>query len=330
MKILLLFLFVYFVSGISSLDGYYERSFQGFINQYKKSYSEQNYQRKFETFKSNLDYIEKHNSDPTKTFKLKMNQFGDLTNKEFSSAFLFEIKNRTRPLHLQPEDPSPVALPTSWDWRAKGAVTKVKDQGQCGSCWAFSVTGTVESCHFINTGKLVSVSEQDLVDCSTQDGNQGCNGGLMDGGYLYIIQNGGIDSESCYPYSALDGTCHYNKSCCASTITSYTDLPQGDEAALQKAVYITTISVAMDASHSSFQFYSGGVYYEPECSSTNVDHTGLAVGWGVLSGVDYWIVKNSWTVDWGMEGYILMSRNRGNNCGIASMSSYPTGCFDCK
>jgi len=258
-----------------------------------------------------------------------MNKFGDLTNKEFSSKFLFELKNRTK-LHLQQQDPSPNALPTSWDWRTKGAVTPIKVQGQCGSCWAFSVTGAVESCHFINTGKLVSLSEQNIMDCSTQDDDQGCNGGLMDGGYQYIMENHGIDSESCYPYLAQDGTCQYTNSCCASTLSNYTDLPVGDEAALQRGVYVATVSVGMDASQTSFQFYSGGVYYEPQCSSTNLDHSALVVGWGVLSGNAYWIVKNSWGEDWGMSGYILMSRNRGNNCGIATMASYAMGCFDCK
>jgi len=303
----------------------YEKEFLQFVKDYKREYTQQEYQIRFEIFKQNLQFIENHNLNASHTFKLKMNQFGDLTNSEYKIKYTSLLKQSKEPHY---SNFNKISLPTSWDWRAKGAVTPIKSQGQCGSCWAFSVTGAVEGCHFINTGKLVSVSEQNLVDCDTTD--DGCNGGLMDNGYQYIINNHGIDSESCYPYTSEDGTCHYSASCCASTVTNYTDVAVGNENALQIATYYTTVAVGVDASLSSFQFYTSGVYYDPDCSSTNLDHSMLVVGWGVETGSDYWIVKNSWAKDWGMQGYILMSRNKGNNCGIASMASYVTGCFDCK
>ncbi len=145
----------------------------------------------------------------------------------------------------------------------------------------------------------------------------------MDNAFQYIIDNGGIDTEASYPYTAEDGSCHYDAANSGATLSSYQDISSGDEAGLLAALAITPISVAIDASQSSFQFYSGGVYYEPACSSTQLDHGVLAVGWGTDSGNDYYIVKNSWGADWGLNGYIWMARNKDNNCGIATSASYP-------
>jgi cathepsin L len=162
------------------------------------------------------------------------------------------------------------------------------------------------------------------MDCSTSYGNQGCDGGLMDDAFKYIIANNGVDTESSYPYEEKQGTCKFKAANVGATISGYTDVTTGSEPALQTAVIQQPVSVAIDASHESFQLYTSGVYYESACSSTTLDHGVLAIGYGVDGSDDYWLVKNSWGTTWGISGYIWMSRNKDNNCGIATAASYPT------
>jgi len=313
----------------------YLQEWRAFTDKYEKTYNHDEAYYRYKIFKSHVDYVDKFNSELAhkRTFSVGINKFSDLTNEEFRKFFLgtnVDAKNYVKTgLPFVPKV-NFKALPQSWNWTAMGAVTPIKNQGQCGSCWSFSTTGSTEGCHQIAMKTLIGLSEQNLVDCSQSEGNEGCEGGLMDDAFKYIIANKGIDTENSYPYTAEDGTCHYSASNCGTTITSYTDVAEGSEPDLQVAVEGAPVSVAIDAGEASFQAYTSGVYYEPECSSTQLDHGVLAVGWGEASeGGAYWIVKNSWGVDWGMEGYIWMARNRNNNCGIATMASYPTGCGNC-
>ena len=310
----------------------YDKSWEKFKVVHSKSYhsiQEEIYRRN--VFKKNALVIEEHNKEYNlgkKSYTLGINQFTDLEHWEYMqrNGYLFKkTVNRTREgsRYLKPSN---VALPDSVDWRTKGYVTPVKDQGQCGSCWAFSTTGSMEGQHFKATGNLRSLSEQQLIDCSDDYGNEGCNGGLMDQSFQYIEASGGLETESDYPYTAKKDDCTFDQSKAVATCTGYTDVESGSETDLQSAVAtVGPVSVAIDANHQSFQSYKSGVYDEPECSSIQLDHGVLVVGYGTDSdsGKDYWLVKNSWAETWGDDGYIKMSRNNDNQCGIATSASYP-------
>nr|ATU82738.1 secreted C13 protease-like protein [Pristhesancus plagipennis] len=290
---------------------------------YKNSFEEL---FRMNVYRENKRKIEEHNQkfeNGEVTYNLKMNHFGDLMQHEFK-ALMNRLKPSQKVSNNQVFQPTGDKVADSVDWRDKGAVTAIKDQGQCGSCWAFSTTGSLEGQLFIKNKKLVSVSEQQLVDCSGDYGNEGCNGGLMDSAFEYIKANGGIDTESSYPYEAEDDKCRFNKKNVAGTVVGFVDIKSGDEDALKEAVAsIGPISVAIDAGNMSFQFYSSGVYNEPWCSDSSLDHGVLAVGYGTDNSHDYWLVKNSWGTVWGMDGYIKMTRNKNNQCGIATQASYP-------
>merc|ERR1711970_254702 len=294
-------------------------------NAHGKLYSGQREVLRREIWESNLDYIQRHNVEADRgmhTYWMGENQFTDLTNGEFRAMMNgYLMSNRTSSVQFVS---TLTDVPDAVDWRDKGYVTKVKNQERCGSCWAFSTTGSLEGQTFKKTGKLVSLSEQNLVDCSTKYGNNGCEGGLMDQAFQYIKENPGIDTEKSYPYEAVDGTCRFKKENVGAEDTGFVDITEGSEDELQKAVAtVGPISVAIDASHFSFQFYHHGVYNEKRCSSTRLDHGVLAVGYGTYKEQDYWLVKNSWGTSWGLDGYIMMTRNKKNQCGIATKASYP-------
>uniref|UniRef100_A0A8C2D7J7 Cathepsin 12 n=1 Tax=Cyprinus carpio TaxID=7962 RepID=A0A8C2D7J7_CYPCA len=205
---------------------------------------------------------------------------------------------------------------TNVDYRAQGYVTEVKDQGYCGSCWAFSTTGAIEGQMFKRTGRLMSLSEQQLVDCSRTYGTYGCSGAWMANAYDYVIHKG-LESSDSYPYTSAVSHLRYSA-------LDYSFIPAGDEQALADAVAtIGPITVAIDADHPSFLFYSSGIYKESNCNPNNLNHAVLVVGYGSEGGKDYWIIKNSWGTGWGEGGYMRMIRNGKNTCGIASYALYP-------
>uniref|UniRef100_G1QA95 Cathepsin V n=1 Tax=Myotis lucifugus TaxID=59463 RepID=G1QA95_MYOLU len=259
------------------------------------------------------------------SFTLAMNAFGDMTNEEFMQVMNGHQNQKCKKRRVF-QEPCLAEIPPTVDWRKEGYVTPVKYQGHCGSCWAFSATGALEGQMFWKTGKLISLSEQNLVDCSQAQGNEGCNGGLMDNAFQYVKSNGGLGSEESYPYQVKVGPCKYRPEDSVANDTGFVDIPEQETAFMKAMATVGPISVAIDASHLSFQFYEDGICYERHCSSG--DHGILVVGYGFegeeSSNNKYWIVKNSWGEAWGKNGYIKMAKDRNNHCGIATTASYPT------
>ncbi|XP_047970551.1 zingipain-2-like [Salvia hispanica] len=285
--------------------------------------------KRFDIFKDNYNYINEHNA-LNRTYKVGLNQFADLTHAEYKSMYLgtridahrrFARSKNASPRYLSRAGDR---LPESVDWRKTGAVAPIKNQGTCGSCWAFSTVAAVEAINKIVTGEMITLSEQELVDCDRTQ-NSGCNGGLMDYAFQFIISNGGMDTEEDYPYRGADGQCDLNRrNAKVVTIDGYEDVPQ-DEKALQKAVAHQPVSVGIEASGRALQLYSSGVF-TGGCG-TELDHGVVVVGYGRERGVDYWLVRNSWGTNWGEDGYFRLERNvrdASGKCGIAMIASYPT------
>jgi C1A family cysteine protease len=255
-----------------------------------------------------------------------LNQFSHLTEDEWRDA----VRLSTRPPNLRRDGALRVhgepmhAAPSSIDWVSKGAVTPVKNQGQCGSCWSFSTTGAMEGAYFLAGNKLTSFSEQELVSCDKSD--NGCNGGWMDAAFTWIKKNGGITTEAAYPYTSSTGQTGSCKGTGGSVANSapkgYVDVQADSVSALMDAVAQQPVSIAIQANQAAFQSYKSGVLTS-SCGQ-QLDHGVLAVGYGTLNGVDYWKVKNSWGSSWGDDGYILIERSSKNLCGVLSAASYPT------
>ncbi|XP_062224716.1 senescence-specific cysteine protease SAG39-like [Phragmites australis] len=284
--------------------------------------------RRFEVFKANVAFIESVNARNHK-FWLEANRFADLTDDEFRASRTGYKKPASKgwTTGFRSANVSLDDLPASVDWRTKGAVTPIKDQGECGCCWAFSTVASMEGVVKQSTGKLISLSEQELVDCDVNGMDQGCEGGEMDDAFQFIIDNGGLTTETNYPYTASDGSCNSNKeSNEAASIKGYEDVPVNDEESLRKAVANQPVSVAVDGGDSHFRFYKGGIL--SGACGTELDHGIAAVGYGVASdGTKYWLMKNSWGTSWGEDGYIRMERDVSDQegmCGLAMQPSYPT------
>jgi len=303
----------------------YSFMFRAFKTQFGKKYCSEEEAMRYAIFKVNMDKIAAHNAKGL-SYTMAMNEFGDLTSQEFAAGRIGGFVPRRLRVRSNIGRANPVSIPSSVDWSQQGAVTPIKNQGQCGSCWAFSTTGSVEGVNEINGHGLVSLSEQQLVDCSGAEGNQGCNGGLMDSAFEYIIKNGGLCTEASYPYKARDGMC--DTSCNKVVqISGYTDVPRNNAEAFKEAIAQQPVSVAIEADQGTFQFYSGGVL-TGNCG-TRLDHGVLAVGYGTMSGTEYYKVKNSWGASWGMSGYVLLGAGSSYNggagqCGILSQPSWPS------
>jgi cathepsin L len=284
-------------------------------------------------FFKRLADIELHNykaSIGQVSFTMGINEFSDMDDSELlARASCVKGHDATlarKPMSLSLPDPDNLPdLPETVDWTTRGYVTPVKNQESCGSCWAFATTGALEGQIKRTTGKLVSLSEQNLVDCATTWGSYGCSGGWMHYAFQYIADNGGIDTEESYPYTQREGTCRYSEDFNAARDTGVTLVASGDEDALKYAVATYgPVAVAIDADQPAFSAYQDGVYNDTTCTNS-ITHAVLVVGYGTYAPTrqDYWLVKNSWGEFWGLNGYIRMSRNNGNQCAIATYAMLP-------
>jgi C1A family cysteine protease len=343
MRILSVFSIImyFFVGGITSANNIEEQydlsQFKLFQKLFNKVYPTlEDFHYRFSVFRENLRAIVLHNLEPGTNFTMGVNNFSDLTAEEFHWEYVgkyvrdFDYDDNDKSGFLrfgkkcQSYQYSGASVPDLVDWRKKNAVTSIKDQGQCGSCWSFSSTGAIEGAWAISTGNLVNLSEQQLVDCSKKYGNLGCNGGMMDNAFEYVIDNGQCaDAE--YPYTAKGGSCH---SCTTvAKLSDCYDVPTNNQLALKEAVALKgPISIAIEADTKVFQSYSSGVITSSSCG-TNLDHGVLIVGYGEENGIKYWLVKNSWGTSWGENGYVKIARSDSTNdagiCGVAMETSYP-------
>ncbi|XP_014247508.1 digestive cysteine proteinase 2 [Cimex lectularius] len=319
---------------IHNEDRHIDHAWTNFKDSMMKTYdNDTEHDRRKIVFKHNFRFINTVNR-ANRGYQLAINHLADKTDDEIQ-ALRGKLRS-TNPVHnggqkfpYSKEEIKHILkdAPDNFDWRLYGAVTPVKDQSVCGSCWSFGTTGTIEGAYFLKTGHLVRLSQQALIDCSWGFGNNGCDGGEDFRSYQWMMKHGGLPLESDYGnYLGQDGNCHVDKTPLTAKITGFVNVKNNDEDALKVALFKHgPISVAIDAAHKTFSFYSNGVYYEPECKNTpeGLDHSVLAVGYGTLNGKKYWLVKNSWSNLWGNDGYVLMS-TKDNNCGVMTTPTYVT------
>lgn len=304
--------------------------FTNFQERFSKRYeSIQELETRFQIFRTNLRSIILHNLDSTQNFTMGINQFTDLTPQEFKDQYVGGLKTDVGSFGCKTFSSSASGAPSSIDWRQKGAVNPVRDQGQCGSCWAFATTANAESVWAISSGQLLDLSEEFLVDCASGVGyfNMGCNGGQPDSALKYMINNGQC-TESSYPYKAgttkTAGTC---QKCTAAPVhfSSCYDVTPKDQVSLMAAVSKQPVVIAIEADTRYFQSYSGGILDSTACGTT-LDHAVEIVGYGSENGKDYWTVRNSWGSSWGEQGYFRVKKTSSTNdigiCGVAAEPSF--------
>ncbi|KAL9269857.1 Senescence-specific cysteine protease SAG39-like protein, partial [Drosera capensis] len=282
---------------------------------------------RFQIFQKNVELIEAHNK-MGKSYTLSVNQFADLTDEEFEKMYASykgpeSLRHDSKHTSFKYENYA--SVPASINWVSMGAVTPVKNQGTCGSCWAFAAIATVESLTWLYTRKSYDLSEQQIVDCDRYGRDKGCSGGYATGAYDWIINNGGVTTESAYPYvDYQQNGCYYGRP--AVTIKGYQYVPNNNEKAMQQAVSNQPIAIVLESKGYGFKYYSGGLF-TGQCG-TSTDHVVTVVGYGTTSeGYPYWLIKNSWGTGWGENGYMRILRNvrdpRGL-CGLAMYPAYPT------
>jgi cathepsin F len=303
-----------------------EEQFKDFVNAFEKTYeSEEEQQRRFEIFRSNLADIEKLQSiDGGSATYSHLTPFADLTTEEFSVRLgLKPVDSLTTTVPLAAAlDTS--SLPDSFDWRDHGAVNPVKNQEQCGSCWAFATVANIEGAGYVENKKLLSLSEQELVDCDKKTGDVGCQGGLPANAYTDMIQNKiGLEQETAYPYTARDGTCKASASMEKAFIGSFLKISTDEDQIAAALMKYGPLSIGINAG--PMQWYAGGVAHPWKilCNPTKLDHGVAIVGFGAESGNKYWIIRNSWGETWGEKGYYRIVRGTGA-CGLNTMVASAT------
>lgn len=311
-------------------DDHVHHEFGKFRVKHNKHYeTDKEHVKRLNLFRQNLRFIHSHNR-AHKTYSLGVNHLADRSDDEIRvlrGRRHSTDNNGGLPFPYSDEDVHVMSdkLPTEFDWRLFGAVTPVKDQSVCGSCWSFGTVGAVEGALFLHNGNhLVRLSQQALVDCSWGFGNNGCDGGEDFRAYQWIMKHGLPTEDGYGGYLGQDGYCHIDNVTLVTSMKGWVNVTANNENSLRLAIFKHgPVSVAIDASHKTFSFYSHGVYYEPECKNNidGLDHAVLAVGYGILNGQKYWLVKNSWSNMWGNDGYILMS-SKENNCGVETTPTY--------
>ncbi|XP_032740441.1 cathepsin 8-like isoform X1 [Rattus rattus] len=312
-----------------SSDPSLDSEWQEWKIKYDKNYSLEEEGQRRAVWEENMKVVKQHNIEYDQgknNFTMEVNAFGDMTGEEFRKMMIdIPVLRFRKKKSIQSHTGG--YLPKFVDWRRRGYVTSVKNQGRCNSCWAFSVASAIEGQMFRKTGRLVSLSAQNLVDCSRPEGNRGCISGHTFYTFKYVWNNGGLEAESTYPYEGREGHCRYLPERSAARIKGFSIISSTEEALMNAVATIGPISVGIDASHESFTFYSGGIYYEPKCRNKTVNHAVLLVGYGYegkeSDGRKYWLIKNSHGEEWGMNGYMKLARGWNNHCGIATYAFYP-------